>query len=96
VPSQAGRGLVVIKTLPGTGIMTLRMEADTRLKTIHLHHPLHLVAIILALEEAKESVVAEEVVAEVEVWLQFTAATANNQDGVPYYQVTRDTGSTLT
>ena len=27
VPRQAGRGLVTMKTLPGTGIMTLRREA---------------------------------------------------------------------
>ena len=78
VPSQAGRGLVIIKTLPGTGITMLWMEASTQPETIHLHHPLHKASIIAALEEAKEGVVAEEVVAEAKVWLQGTVATVNN------------------
>lgn len=69
MPSQAGMGLVVTKTLPGTGIMMLRMEADTQPEIIHLHDPLHQEALIAALEGAMEGVMAEEVVAEAEVWL---------------------------
>ena len=79
---QAGRGLITMKTLPGTGIMTLRTEAGEQPKTIQLPHPLHQVVITTALKGDKEDDVAEEVVAEAEVWLQGTAATSDTWDNL--------------
>ena len=34
VPSQAGRGLIIMKTLPGAEIMMFRMEAGDQPETI--------------------------------------------------------------
>ena len=79
---QAGRGLVVVKTLPGIGIMTFRMEAGDQPETTPLHHPLHHTVIATAPTEVKEDM-AEEVVAEAEVRLQGTAATTSIRDD-PY------------
>ena len=93
--SQAGRGLVVMKILLGTGITMLQTKAGDQPETIQLLHPLHQVAITTALREAREGVMVEEVVAEAEVWLQGTAATAVIQDDL-YPQVTQGTGSTPT
>ena len=80
VPSQAGRGLVVMKILPRTGIMTLQTEAGDQPEIIQLLHLLHQVAITMAPKEAKEGVVVEEVVAEAEVRLQGTVAIAITRD----------------
>ena len=95
MPAQAGRGLVVVKTLPGIGIMTFRTEAGDQPETIQLPHPLHHTVITTAPKEAKEGVVVEEVVAEAEVRLQGTAATADIRDDL-YPRTTQGTGSTPT
>ena len=93
--SQDGSGLIVMKTLPGTGIMTIRTEAGDQPETIQLLHPLHQVAITTAHKEAKEGVMVEEVVAEAEVRLQGTAAIAGIRDDL-YPRMTQDTGLTPT
>ena len=90
--AQAGRGLVVVKILAGTGIMTLRTEAGDQPEKIQLLHPLRQVAITTAPREAIEGVVVEEVVAEAEVRLQGTAATADIRDDL-YPRTTQGTGS---
>ena len=90
VPRQAGRGLVTMKTLPGTGIMTLRTEAGDQPEITQLLHPLRQVAITTAPKEAKEGVVVEEVVAEAEVRLQGTAATTDTRDDL-YPRTTQGT-----
>ena len=79
-PEQEGRGLVVVKTLPGIGIMTFWTEAGDQPETIQLPHPLHHTVITTAPKEGKEDDVAEEVVAEAEVRLQGTAATTDIRD----------------
>ena len=80
MPVQAGRGLVVVKTLPETRIMTLRTEAGDQPETIQLLHSLHHTVITKAPMEGKEDDMAEEVVAEAEVRLQGTAATTDIRD----------------
>ena len=75
---QAGRGLVTMKTLPRTGIMTLRMEADNQPEITQLLHSLRRVAITTSPKEAKEGVVVEEVVAEAEVRLQGTTVSRHS------------------
>ncbi len=69
----------------------LRTKAGDQLEITQLLHPLRQVAITMALKEAKEGVVAEEVVAEAEVRLQGTTVIAVTQDGDLCLQVTRDT-----
>ena len=91
IPVQAGRGLVIVKILPGTGIMTLRTEANDQPKTIQLPHPLHQAVITTTPKEGKEDDVAEEVVAEAEVRLQGTTAITVIRDDL-YPQVTQGTG----
>ena len=91
---QAGRGLVIVKNLPGTRIMTLWMEAGDQPETTPLHHPLHHTVITTAPTEVKEDM-AEEVVAEAEVRLQGTTATADIRDDL-YPRTTQGTGSTPT
>lgn len=93
MPSQAGKGLVTMKTLPGTGIMTLRTEAGDQPEITQLLHPLHQAAITMAPKEANEGVVVEEVVAEAEVRPQGTAAITVTQDDL-YPQMTQGTRST--
>ena len=95
VTRQAGRGLVTMKTLPGTRIMTLRTEAGDQPKTIQLPHPLHHIVITTAPKEGKEDDMAEEVVTEAEVRLQGTAATADIRDDL-YPRTMQGTRSTLT
>jgi len=80
VPRQAGKGLVTMKTLPETGIMTLRTEAGDQPEITQLLHSLHQVATTTALKEAREGVVVEEVVAEAEVRLQGIATIADTRD----------------
>ena len=92
---QAGRGLIIVKILLGTGIMTLRTEAGDQPETIQLPHPLHHTVITTAPMEGKEDDMAEEVVAEAEVRLQGTAATTDIRDD-PYPRTTQGIGSTPT
>ena len=92
---QDGRGLVMMKTLPGTGIMTPQTETGDQPEKTQLLHPLRQVAITTAPREALEGVVVEEVAAEAEVRLQGTTATADTRDDL-YHQMTQDTGSTPT
>ena len=89
---KASRGLVTMKTLPGTGIMTLRTEAGDQPETIQLPHPLHHTVITTAPKEGKEDDMAEEVVAEAEVRLQGTAATTDIRDDL-YPRTTQGIGS---
>ena len=92
---QAGRGLVVVKTLPGIEIMTFRTEVGDQPKTIQLLHLLHHTVITAAPMEGKEDDMAEEVVAEAEVRLQGTATIAGIRDDL-YPRTTQGTGSTPT
>ena len=84
-----------MKTLPGTGIMTLWMEAGEQPETIQLPHPHHQVVITTALKGDKEDDMTGEVVAEAEVRLQGTIATADIRDDL-YPRTTQGTGSTPT
>ena len=93
VLGQAGRVLVMMKTLPGTGIMTPQTETGDQPEKTQLLHLLRQVAITTAPREAMEGVVVEEVVAEAEVRLQGTAATADTWHDL-YTRMTQGIGST--
>ena len=87
--------LTMVGTTDEETMETMPVQAGRGLVVVKLLHPLHHTFITTAPMEGKEDDMAEEVVAEAEVRLHGTAATADIRDDL-YPRTTQGTGSTPT
>ena len=84
--------LTMVGTTDEETMETMPVQVGRGLVIVKLLHPLHQAVITTALKGDKEDDVAEEVVAEAEVRLQGTAATADIRDDL-YPRTMQGTGS---
>ena len=87
--------LTMVGTMDEETMETMPVQAGRGLIVVKMLHPLHHTIITTAPMEGKEDDMAKEVVAEAEVWLHRTAATAGIWDDL-YPRTMQGTESTLT